>query len=359
MQRNNKTWTLRCLALFILCGTMAITTMNVGAGAVKIEKTTFEGWNDCYRMSNGEVELIAVADIGPRILRVGFVGGQNFFSVSEGSKGKTGGNEWNGYGGHRFWIAPEMDYTYHPDNFPVKAEVQGNSITFTSSPELVDFSNRAAMDNDELYEKVNDPAFKSKLTVQKVMKVTMSEEGEVTVDHTATNVGTQTLDISPWVLTVMSKEGLAIIPNEPYAPHGPGHFLPERQLVLWSYTFMNDYRIQFGDRYFTVQQDPKATKPFKLGFSDTQGWAGYSLNGELFVKYMDRIPGKSYPDMGSSVELFTNNAIMEIESLGPEFNLKPGEGMSHQERWRLFKTGPIERNDDAIDAKLKPLGLVE
>lgn len=359
MKTNNKTKALRCLALFVLCGTMALTSMNVGAGTVKIEKTSFEGWSDCYRMTNGETELIIVADIGPRILKYGFVGGQNFFSVSEGTKGKTGGNEWNGYGGHRFWIAPEMDYTYHPDNFPVKVDIQGKTITLTSSPELVDFSQRDSMDNDELFEKVGDASFRSKLTLQKVMKVTMSEEGEVTVEHMAANVGAKTLNVSPWALTVMNQKGLTIIPNEPYAPHGPGHFLPERQLILWSYTFLNDYRIKFHDRYFTVRQDPQAKEPFKLGFSDTQGWAAYSLNGELFVKYLDKIEGKSYPDMGCSVELFTNGSIMEIESLGPEYNLKPGEGMSHRERWQLFKTGEIERNDDAIDEKLKPLGLVE
>ncbi len=357
--KTNLSLTLRSMAVVVLCGLITLSSIQVGAGPVKIEKTTFEGWADCYRMSNGETELVIVADIGPRILRYGFVGGQNFFSVSEGSKGKSGGNEWNGYGGHRFWIAPEMDYTYHPDNFPVKAEIEGNTVTLTSAPELVDFSDRASMDNDELYEKVGDPAFRSKLTLQKVVKVSMKEDGEVTVEHIATNVGAKTLSVSPWALTVMDKKGLTIVPNEPYAPHGPGHFLPERQLILWSYTFLNDYRIQFHDRYFTVRQDPEAKEPFKIGFSDTEGWAAYSLNGELFVKYLDKIEGKPYPDMGSSVEIFTNGAIMEIESLGPEFNLKPGEDMSHRERWRLFNTGGIERNDDAIDAKLKPLGLVK
>ena len=35
-------------------------------------------------------------------------------------KGKTGGEEWNIFGGHRLWHAPEvMPRTYFPDNYPV------------------------------------------------------------------------------------------------------------------------------------------------------------------------------------------------------------------------------------------------
>ena len=44
-----------------------------------IEKTDFRGWPNSYRISNGEVEAIVTGDVGPRIMRFGFVGGQNFF----------------------------------------------------------------------------------------------------------------------------------------------------------------------------------------------------------------------------------------------------------------------------------------
>ena len=59
------------------------------AGTVTIEKTTLDWWENCYRITNGEVELIAVADIGPRILRFGFVGGDNVFSSIQ-----NGGQNW-------------------------------------------------------------------------------------------------------------------------------------------------------------------------------------------------------------------------------------------------------------------------
>jgi len=46
---------------------------------VKVEKIEYKGWRNCYRVSNSEVELIVTSDVGPRVIRFGFVGGQNVF----------------------------------------------------------------------------------------------------------------------------------------------------------------------------------------------------------------------------------------------------------------------------------------
>ena len=46
---------------------------------VTIEKVPYAGWPNCYSLSNGDVELIATTDVGPRIIHCGFVGSQNLF----------------------------------------------------------------------------------------------------------------------------------------------------------------------------------------------------------------------------------------------------------------------------------------
>ena len=71
--------------------------------SVQIEKREWGGWPNCYRISNGEIELIVTADIGPRVMRCGFVGGQNFFRVFDDQLGKSGEAEWQLRGGHRIW----------------------------------------------------------------------------------------------------------------------------------------------------------------------------------------------------------------------------------------------------------------
>src|SRR6516164_934822 len=97
---------------------------------VKIEKINFKGWPNSWRVSNGEVELVVTGDIGPRIMRFGFAGGQNIFKEFTEQLGKSGEAEWQPRGGHRIWIAPEDPIkSYAPDNDSVDVEVAGEVIS--------------------------------------------------------------------------------------------------------------------------------------------------------------------------------------------------------------------------------------
>jgi len=94
-----------------------------------MEKINYQGWPNCYRLFNECIELIATTDIGPRIIRFGFVGQQNEFAEFAHMIGRTGGNEWRGYGGHRLWHAPEAQpRSYIPDNEPITIEQHDDFI---------------------------------------------------------------------------------------------------------------------------------------------------------------------------------------------------------------------------------------
>src|SRR3954453_10057514 len=96
------------------------TTMTMTLYAdVRIEKTAWGGWPNCYRITNGEVELIVTTDVGPRVMRYAFVGGQNLFKEFTPQLGKHGEKEWMPRGGHRIWMGPEdAKLTYELDNGP-------------------------------------------------------------------------------------------------------------------------------------------------------------------------------------------------------------------------------------------------
>src|SRR6516164_8475714 len=84
---------------------------------VRVEKTEHKGWAHCYRVTNGEVELIVTGDVGPRIIRFGFVGGQNLFKEYAEQLGKSGEEKFQLRGGDRVWKAPEDPVaTWAPDN---------------------------------------------------------------------------------------------------------------------------------------------------------------------------------------------------------------------------------------------------
>ncbi|MBI2681246.1 MAG: hypothetical protein HYX25_09610, partial [Candidatus Solibacter usitatus] len=52
---------------------IALALTMTASAAVKIDKTNYKGWPNSYRVSNGEVELVITSDIGPRVMRYGFV----------------------------------------------------------------------------------------------------------------------------------------------------------------------------------------------------------------------------------------------------------------------------------------------
>jgi len=62
-----------------------------------MEKINYGGWSNCIRLSNGKIELIVTTDVGPRIIRFGFINGQNIFKEYKEQLGKTGGNVWRIY----------------------------------------------------------------------------------------------------------------------------------------------------------------------------------------------------------------------------------------------------------------------
>lgn len=296
-----------------------------------ITRVAYGGWADNLKLSNGQIELIATLDVGPRLIRFGMVDGQNFFAELPDEMGKTGETEFVLRGGHRFWHAPEvMPRTYAPDNAPVSADIIDN-FSFCLTP----------------------PA-ESENGIQKQLEVRMAADAnEVTVTHRLTNIGPWEVSLAPWALSVMKAGGMEIIPMPEQRPHA-GNFVPEAAVILWPVTDMSDARIHWGRRYTMFTQDT-ARGPMKFGMSQQLGWAAYLLNRQLFVKYFDYLPGATYADLGCNFETYSDERLLEIESLGPLAPLGPGESTEHIETWRLFDNIADVSDEDSIARVVQPL----
>lgn len=298
--------------------------------AVTVEKIPYAGWPNCYRLSNGEVELIVTSDVGPRIIRYGFEGGQNFFVELEEDLGKTGGDNWRLYGGSRLWVGPEDPvYSYGADNDPVQVEISGNRLTAQAPVEHTG--------------------------VQKAIAVELSDEGtSVRVVYTLANRTIWPLRIATWVLTMMAPGGAGITTLPPRGTH-PEVLAPTNPLVVFAFTNMADPRWTWLEKYIVLRQDPQNADPEKIGLFNPATRGAYLLNGELFVKKFAASPDEEYPDMGASYETFTNERFLEIETLGPLRTLQPGESLDHVEEWSLHRPVAVDSWDDAeLDRALAP-----
>jgi hypothetical protein len=300
--------------------------------AVKIEKTQYQGWPNCYRISNGEIELVVTTDVGPRIIRYGFVGGRNVFKEFDDQMGKSGESAWQPRGGHRLWMAPEdRVLSYALDNSTIQAVVKGDTI------------------------ELNGPTEKE-TGLRKQIVVKMAATGtSVEVLHRITNKAAKARQLAPWSLTMMAQGGMAIVTFPPRGTH-PKDLQPTNPLVMWAFTDFSDKRWQFTKKYLLLRQDPKNANPQKTGLFNKDTVGAYLLGTDLFIKRATAQDAAKQPDFGCSFETFTNDQFLELETLGPLSNVRPGATIEHGERWSLHRNVKISSWTDAeIDRVLLPL----
>lgn len=296
-----------------------------------MQKIDYKGWPNCYRLANDDVDLILTADVGPRIIRFGFVDEDNEFKEYEELLGLVGGDEWRIYGGHRFWHAPEAQpRTYHPDNAPVQVEQHTDYVRVI-------------------------PPLETTTGIQKEIDLRLSATGaHVKLVHRLRNRNLWAVELAPWALSVMAQGGKAIIPLPPRGPH-EANLQPSSTLTLWAYTDMSDPRWTWGRKYVLLRQDPGNAAPQKLGLMVPDGWAAYARRGHLFVKRFSYTFDAPYPDWGCSVETFTNDEMLEVETLGPTVRLEPDAAVEHVEHWFLFRDVPTPQDDADVDQHILPL----
>jgi hypothetical protein len=320
----------------LLCA-LAI-TMTASA-AVRIEKIDYKGWPNSYRISNGEIELVVTSDIGPRIIRFAFLGGQNLFKEYPEQLGKSGEPDYQLRGGHRLWVAPEtLATSWALDNVPVRIEIRGSVLESTEPAMRIEIEGNVL----EATEPV-EPA----TGLQKQLVIRMAPSGSgVEVLHRVKNTTPWVIEFAPWAMSMMAPGGTAITGFPPRGKH-PEALLPTNPLVMWAYTDLSDSRWRFTRKYLALRQDPRISEPQKIGGFNPKTWLAYLLGADLFLKQTSVDPARTYPDFGCSFEIFTNAGMLEIETLGPIAKVQPGAAVEHLERWSLHKNVRITAWTDA------------
>lgn len=295
-----------------------------------MERIDYVGWANCYRLSNDLVDLIVTTDVGPRVIRFGFVDQENEFKEFEDMVGKTSGDQWRIYGGHRLWHAPEaIPRTYFPDNEPVDIEQHDDFVRVAQPPEPT-------------------------TGIEKEIDIGLSlERAHVELTHRLRNTNLWAVELAPWALSVMAQGGKAIIPLPPRGSHEE-HLAPTNTLTLWAYTDMADPRWGWGSEYVMLRQDPEMERPQKVGAMVPDGWVAHARGGHLFVKRFTYVEGACYPDFGCSVETFTNADFLELETVAPLVQLQPEASVEYVEHWFLFRDVPMPSDDADVNEHILP-----
>jgi len=287
-----------------------------------MEKVEFHGLQNCYRISNDNIDLVATTEVGPNVVRFGFVGERNELF------GKTP----RGFGGHVLQHAPEAKDRKFPAMDPVAVEEHNKFIRLTQPTEIP-------------------------TGIQKEMDIPTSIEGNhLSIVHRLYNRGLWPVELAPWASTLMPAGGSAILPLPPrFPPRGVGPLLPTSSIAIWCYCDLSDPRLVLGKKYVMLKQDSKVPGAYKIGMLVSDGWIAYYNDGHLFVITYAYKESALYPDLNSPVECFSAETAFELETLAPLVTLKPGASAEHVENWYLFRDVPEPQNDDNIDKNILPL----
>lgn len=276
----------------------------------------YKSFGKCAKLSKGGKTMLVTVDIGPRVIFYGFDNDENIFYEDEKDLINKGGKYfddnlggkgiWHIYGGHRLWKCPEYIDTYYPDNSPVTIVEDKSGVSFISDVEVT-------------------------TKLQKIIKVDMDEEGNAIVSHKFINTGDcPTSPIALWTLSVLDKGAKAYIP---ISTQDTG-LLPNRNITLWSYTDLNDPRLEIKNDMITLKQTD-CQRAIKVG-TFTSGGVRAEIKGMIFGIDFESPEGE-YGDHHCNVETYTNDIMLEIETLSKIKCLAAGEEATHVEKWSLTK----------------------
>ncbi|MGF1657088.1 MAG: hypothetical protein ACFCU3_08935 [Verrucomicrobiales bacterium] len=295
------------------------------------EFISYQGWDKVLHLNHHDLELYIPQAVGPRITGLSFRGSKNLFKEYSEQLGGHGEDEWLIRGGHRLWMAPEDEVlTYDLDNSEVRiTENNESDVTITGSPG----PQAGLMKELQLTFHASSPGLR--------------------VLHRLHNTSERPQNYAAWALSVMAAGAQAILPEPPLGEH-PRDLLPDRSLILWPYTRLNDRRLSMGTKFLRWHQADEG-QPFKFGVFRPLGWVAVWLHGVLLLKGWDQDPLASYPDFGCSFETFTNHEMLEIETLSPLRSVHPGESTDLVEHWLLAQpSSPPPEEEDALEAWLQP-----
>ena len=320
----------------------------------------FHGWN-AYEISNGLIRLVAVPDIGGRIMAYD-LGSYPYLYVDRQLAGKLFSPKenqgdgslaaWKNYGGDKTWPSPQgWD---HVEQWPGPPDC----ILDTGRYELGEFNS----DQKSATIKMTSPTGSS-TGVQITRQVTIRPgSSRVTLDLTFHNVSQRKVRWSIWDVTQLDAGQVT----------GEGRIVPETECVVTAplnprSKFEPGFYVMFGDPANPQWHSDRQTGLFygdyrweigKVGLDSRGGWAAFvnKASRQAFTARYTPVEGAEYPDDGAGVEFWTvghgkvanldyeksDIYLMEVEILSPFQDIEPGQTASFQIEWGACRCpGPI------------------
>jgi hypothetical protein len=253
---------------------------------------------------------------GPRIIGLHARGVEgNLLAETPDIHWTTPHGEFHLRGGHRLWTSPEDSFYTCPED----------GLNVTTEKDKVTL--RGDVDASGLEKEISFHL----------------DQNRVLLTQRVTWHGKEPIELAAWGITQVRLGGMAILPLS--ATQG---LQPNRNLVLWPYSQVNDERLELHDDLVLIHGRP-SEQAFKIGNYNSHGWVACLWDKALFVKRFSTDHSCKYPDMGCNVEAYVKDVCLELETLGPLTLLQPKESVTYAETW---ETSVVDHSCTLADARI-------
>jgi len=337
---------MKYLLLFII----AFFFLHLAEAQVKTELITYNGWTNSIQLTNKEIKLVVVPQIG-RIMHFSFLNEKNLLYENSQFHGQTysvenpykedGKIAHAAFGGDRIW--PTIQ-----DSFKVLNGSRGLSDPWIDGSK---WEYELVNNGVQITSRVSD-FIGAKVT----RTITLNPEGTtVNIQQKMEKVkrGKQKrlepIPLTIWNLSKITTPDFTLIPLRERSSFENGIFIPTWPDNINS-AWKNYSRI--GDVGMLIP-DPELFQ--KVG-ADSKGWVAGVTGNIVFGEFFQFNEKEVYPDGGTSATIFTCSDFTELECLSPVKKLTPGKSIQFDIQWKLHKiedTNNITRKRKQAIAWLK------
>ncbi len=300
----------------------------------QVEKISYRGYPGSYRLFNDSIDVILSPESGGRILKYS-LNGKNIIYENSSLNGKMLSNYISGWfdpDGGRFDIGPEgITSTIHDTIWMgnYNAKITGEYSLLITSP----------------IDKQTGLRIKREFILD-------SASSHLKIHQTMINVSNKQSHYYFWSRTLVPINGKMIVPLKESSSYplkwGKYYTNP------WRFVYNNptDQLVHANDSLLEYKASITSNSG-KYGVDSDDGWMAYGFNELLFVKRFPYSESGNYLEpAGQTIVFYTNgNSFVEMEPMGPEMVLAPGDSASFDEDWWLLTYKPaINKNFNMVEA---------
>lgn len=322
-----------------------ILAVGIAKSQVKTQLINYKGWQNSVEISNNEIKVIVVPQIG-RIIHFSYLNENNLLYENTELEGRVfsathpykidGETAHANFGGDRIWPTKQDDFEKingsrglsDPwiDGSEWEYELLGNGVKITSQ-------------------------VSNYLGVKVTRTITLNKKG------TTVNIQQQMEKIKPG-----KQQNLEPIPvtlwNLSKVVHPEIGLLPLSKSSIFSKSIdfqkwpdnINSAAKNYSQHNNVGQLIPVPNLFQKMG-TDSKGRVAGVYKDFVFGQFFTFNKNETYPDGGTSATIFTCTDFTEIECLSPEKKLKVGEILQHNIQWKLKRieaASQAERREKAV-----------